>query len=130
MRFQRRTKLIVVGVGVCLLLCAFALGLLRWSIQSSLDGLCATAQEAHPRPGDHVAALVAYVESPSHGLRQRNRAVWALGQACDERALPVLKRFFTGGKCDHDRRLCQHELAKAIKLCRGETPNLLCINVR
>jgi hypothetical protein len=73
------------------------------------------------QPGDPVPALMAYVESPSHTLRDRNRAVWALGQLGDVRALPVLERHITGSQCDHGRVLCQHELRKAIRLCRGAT---------
>ncbi len=71
-------------------------------------------------PGDQVAALIAYVDTPTHSFRERGRAVWALGQLGDPRALPVLEKYFTGGPCEHERALCQHELAKAIPLCRGE----------
>jgi hypothetical protein len=73
------------------------------------------------QPGDRVLALMAYVESPNHTLRERNRAVWALGQLGDARALPLLETHFTGTDCDHGRALCQHELRKAIRLCRGAT---------
>jgi len=76
------------------------------------------------RPGDRVLGLMAYVESPKHTLRERNRAVWALGQLRDARALPVLERYFTGRDCEHGRVLCQYELRKAIHLCRG-APNLV-----
>lgn len=80
-----------------------------------------TAREAalQEHPGDPVAALTAYVDTSTHGRRERNRAVWALGQLGDPRALPVLEKHYTGGPCQHDRALCQHELAKAIRLCRG-----------
>lgn len=71
------------------------------------------------QPGDRVLALMAYVESPKHTLRERNRAVWALGQLGDARALAVLETNFTGKDCDHARALCQYELTKAIRLCRG-----------
>jgi PBS lyase HEAT-like repeat-containing protein len=79
------------------------------------------AEEAAMRDfsGDRIVALVAYVDSASHTLAERNRAVWALGQLGDRRALPVLEKYVTGGKCRHDRELCQHELAKAVRLCRG-----------
>jgi HEAT repeat protein len=73
------------------------------------------------RPGDRVLALMAYVESPQHTLRERNRAVWALGQLGDARALPVLERHLTGRDCDHGRVVCQREVRKAIGLCRGAT---------
>jgi hypothetical protein len=68
-----------------------------------------------------VDALISVVESETHPLVQRNRAVWALGQLGDPRALPVLERHYTGGSCDHAHGICQHELQKAIRLCRGST---------
>lgn len=80
-----------------------------------------SAEALHEQPGDRVLALMTYVESQEHSLRDRNRAVWALGQLGDRRALPVLERYYTGGPCDHERFLCQHELKKAIDLCKGGT---------
>jgi HEAT repeat protein len=71
------------------------------------------------QPTDRVLALMAYIESPKHTLKERNRAVWALGQLGDARAVPALQRYVTGEKCDHAHRLCQHELRKAIRLCSG-----------
>ena len=127
MKFRKLRKALVIGFFVCLVLCACALGFLRWDIQSGLDEWCAKAQGAHPHPGDDVAALIAYVQSSSHSLRDRNRAVWALGQARDERAFPVLQAFVTGEKCDHRRQLCQHELKKALDLSGKNPINLLII---
>jgi hypothetical protein len=69
--------------------------------------------------GDRVDALMSVVNSPARPLRERNRAVWALGQLGDPRALPVLERHVTRQPCDHAQSLCQHELSKAIRLCRG-----------
>ena len=122
---RRYSRTMFTALIVCLVVAGSALGVLRWRIQSSLDDWCATAQAAHPHPGDDVAALMAYVQSDQHSLRKRNRAVWALGQARDPRALPALEPFATGGPCNHDRQLCQRELEKAIALCKTETPNLL-----
>jgi hypothetical protein len=69
--------------------------------------------------GDRVDALISVVDSPARALHERNRAVWALGQVGDARALPVLERHVTGKPCDHSHAICQHELSKAIRLCRG-----------
>jgi hypothetical protein len=119
----------VIGVLlVGLVLCAAALGYVRQWIQSDLERWCRTAQAAHPHPGDDVAALLDYVQSDAHCLRDRNHAVWALGQARDPRALSVLEGYVTGEPCDHARGLCQHELGKAVALCQGHTPNLLHIH--
>jgi hypothetical protein len=122
---NRRRRIAFLALFVALVLGATASGVLRQWIQSGLDQWCRTAQAAHPHPGDHVAALLEYVQDEGHSLAQRNHAVWALGQARDRRALPVLETHLTGGPCDHAHHLCQYELSKAIALCRGETPNLL-----
>ena len=79
----------------------------------------ATEAALREQPSDRVLALMSYVESTKHTLEERNRAVWALGQLGDARALPVLRKYFTEQKCDHDHLLCQHELKKAIRLCEG-----------
>lgn len=75
-------------------------------------------------PGDEVEALLALVQSERHALSARNKAVWALGQLRDSRALAVLERYYTGGPCEHDRYLCQYELKKAIDACAGRTWSL------
>jgi len=116
MDFKKLRKVLAIGFVACLVLCVGALGFIQWNIQKGLDKLCAKAQEAHPHPGDDVAALIAYLQSDSHSLHDRNLAVWALGQARDRRALPVLQTFVTGEKCDHSKYLCQYELKKAIDL--------------
>ena len=86
------------------------------------SGVHAASEAAlREQPADRVVALLSYVESPKHTLRERNRAVWALGQLGDARALPVLRKYFTDQKCDHEHLLCQHELKKAIRLCEGAT---------
>ena len=100
------------------LIAAVSLGSV-WLIDSGVDA--ASEAALLEQPGDRVLALIAYVESSKHTLRDRNRAVWALGQLGDARALPVLERNLTGTDCDHQRALCQYELRKAIRLCRGGT---------
>lgn len=89
------------------------------AIGSGVRAVSAAALRA--RPGDRIAALLAYADSPAVSLHECNRAVWALGQIGDARALPVLEKHFHGGPCDHDRALCQYELKKAIKACCGGT---------
>jgi hypothetical protein len=88
----------------------------QWLISSGVHA--ATEAALHDHPGDRVQALIAYVDSTNHTLRDRNRAAWALGRMGDPRALPVLQKHLTGQKCDHNRFLCQYELRKAIRLCR------------
>ncbi len=104
---------------------AVALGLaaafagIRWSIQSGVRDMTAIAVGEYP--GDGVLALVTLVDAGDHSLKERNRAVWALGRLGDARALPTLESHYTGSQCDHARRLCQHELKKAIDLIRSRS---------
>jgi len=91
------------------------------SIGAGVSKYCKEAQNYHK--GDCVQALITYIDSNEHDLSTKNKAVWALGQLGDERALPVLRKYYTGMPCDHERYLCQYELEKAIKWC--ETKNNL-----
>jgi hypothetical protein len=127
MNTKKVQKVALVGMAVLFVCCTCAFGFLRWKIQSGLDKCCEVAQTKHPHPGDDIAAMLEYVQSESYSLKERNLTVWALGQARDSRALPVLEKYYTGKECDHSLYLCQGELEKAIKLCTEEAPNLLCI---
>jgi hypothetical protein len=89
------------------------------AVGSGVRAASDAALQAHQ--GDRVTALMEFVETRTHSLRERNRAVWALGQLGDSRALPLLEKHFTGGPCDHARALCQRELGKALEKCRGAT---------
>ena len=101
---------LVVFVGVSyVVLCLY--------IGSHVKSVCSEAMREYP--GDSVEAVIAYVESESHSLKERNKAVWALGYLGDKRAVPVLKKHQTGSPCEHEKYLCQHELGKAVKLCEG-----------
>jgi hypothetical protein len=110
-------KVLVYGTLICF---AFLFIVYLWAcfdIRFAVKEISAEATQQYP--GDRIEALISYVKSEDHSLRQRNRAVWALGQIGDKRALPVLNQFYTGGPCDHAHCLCQYELQKAIKLCKG-----------
>ena len=47
-------------------------------------------------------------------MRERDMAVWALGELRDRHALSVLRTHYIGGKCDRTNNICQYELGKAI----------------
>ena len=101
----------------CFVLLVFTYGMACWNIGTGVKSINSEALEIYP--GNGVSALMKYADSGNHNLRKRNRAVWALGQLGDPMALPVLVKHYTGGPCDHTKFLCQHELKKAIKLCKG-----------
>lgn len=89
-----------------------------WWVQADAHAVGRRAMQQFQ--GDEVEALTAMVLSENHSLAERNRAVHALGQVGDSRALPALHRFYTGAACNHARFLCQRELEKAIAGCTGE----------
>lgn len=72
-------------------------------------------------PGDPVSALISVATDDEAGSRDRDRAIWALGQLGSSEALPVLQTLVTGEPCDHDRLICQKEVLKAIEACSGST---------
>ncbi len=105
------------GLLICFTLLFAAFVCICFSIRSSVKEISAQAVQEYP--GDRIEALITYVDSKNHSLKQRNRAVWALGQIGDERALATLEKFWTGKPCDHSSTLCQREVGKAIKACKG-----------
>jgi hypothetical protein len=68
----------------------------------------------------YIDSLSKVVASDTWSFKDRNDAVWALGQIADERALPVLKKYYTGIMPEREplnKVLSQYEIQKAIKWC-------------
>ena len=110
----------ILGYGFLVLAGSFILFFMStcaW-IGFSVKDKCRTARDQYG--GSCVEALMEYLEDEDgHSLQERNEAVWALGQIGDERALPLLQKYYTGEECRHDKFLCQWELEKAIALAEG-----------
>ena len=104
---------IAAGVGIVFLL----LIIISFWIGFSVKKECQKAQQEFS--GDCVEALSVLVDDEKKSFKERNSAVWALGQLGDRRALAVLNKYYTGEPCQHDKFLCQYELKKAIKLAEG-----------
>jgi hypothetical protein len=111
-------RLISIFVGGVVLLAIVYLGI-SLVIGRGVRSISETALREFP--GDKVSALMALVESEQASFRERNRAIWALGQLGDARALPMLEKRYTGKESDEREELSQYELKKAIVLCRGAT---------
>jgi hypothetical protein len=109
--------ILICSFGLSFLVIAFVLVCLI--IGSGVYSISTMALREHP--GDKVTALMVLVESEHHTYRDRNRAIWALGQLGDSRALRLLERHYTGKPSDERQELSQYELKKAIVLCRGAT---------
>lgn len=110
-------KLLIYGLPGTLAVLLVLYGFVSWSIGSGVKKISVKASSEYP--GDKINALMAFVSSEKHSFQEKNRAVWALGQLGDKRALPVLEKYYTGQPCDHSKYLCQSELKKAIRLLRS-----------
>jgi hypothetical protein len=99
----------IVGVG------AFAFSLRQ--IFVGVRGICEIATTLYG--GDRVEALIALIESENASFKEKNRAIWALGQIGDRRALPLLHRLDTDEvqpkPYDPDRSIVQYSVEKAIR---------------
>jgi len=109
------------GAVAVLLLVLLAAGaswaMIEWGIHSAQKSAAAQF------PGrDSTQALIDLVNCENCAMEQRNRAVWTLGQMREERALPVLHKYFYDGPCQHEKNICQHELRKAIKRIEDRPP--------
>jgi hypothetical protein len=111
MRLVRR----LLVVAACL--AAASLLLLAGIVVSIRYGLQRVSDDAVARfPGGRAEALIQLVDCGECRIRDRNQAVWALGQMVEARAAPVLRRHYDGRPCDHHARLCQYELGKALRM--------------
>lgn len=103
------------AAGIGILLLAYA-GICL-AIGAGIDDAIAKARLSYP--GDPGKALIAVATSEGFPLKDRNRAIWALGQLGEVRAVAPLEALLTGKPCDHAAAVCQRELRKAIRQCRG-----------
>lgn len=90
-RLTKVKKVIVYGFLICFAFLFIVYLWVRFDIRFSVKEISDEATQQYP--GDRVEALIACVKSEDHSPRQRNRAVWTLGQIGDKHALPVLTSF-------------------------------------
>jgi len=79
------------------------------SVKRSYEGTC-------------VEALSSLLRDEKRGFRERNDAIWALGQLGDSSATSVLESYYTGvipAREPLDKSISQYELKKAIALTKG-----------
>jgi hypothetical protein len=97
-------------------------GLSLRSIHSRVEITVRSAQSRYS--GDAAEALMSLLESDSATYREKNRAIWALGQIGDKRALPVLQRLDTGEvqktPYDPSQYIVLYSVRKAIKQIQSD----------
>jgi hypothetical protein len=103
----------------------FVVGLIIYIITSLWIGsdvrrYCKTAKKYYG--GDCVSSLSEMVDDRSMPFKDRNTAIWALGQLGNSKALPYLTKYYTGvipEKESINTGISQHEISKAISLIQG-----------
>ena len=112
----------VIGALALILIVLFAMAApAELQIGTGVRSFSQTAQAQFP--GKRVEALMAMVNCESCSLRDRNDAVWALGQLDDSRALPVLEKYYAGAKGYQPNNLSQDRLRIALRHLRHEDYN-------
>lgn len=113
---QKLLFLGVIGVSIVVLFFVITCTWIGYDVKDK----CQDAK--HQYGGKCTDALVSLLNDDTRGFRDRNDAIWALGQLGDENALPVLQSYYTGDIPDReplDIVISQYELKKAINLTSG-----------
>ena len=119
MKNLKQSFLYLMSIGISIFLLFFFVTSI-W-IGHEAKRLCQEAKWSYQKT-DCVEALIAQLEDENQAYRNRNHAIWALGQLGDRRALPVLQKYYTGNIPDKeslDKTISQYELKKAINLTSG-----------
>ena len=115
-----KKDIIIYTIVVLVILLAFTFLLTINLIDYSVKEKCQIAQAKYE--GDCVQALSSFLEDEQNSFRERNLAIWALGQLGDERAVLILEKYYTGNIPDKeplDQGLSQYELKKALNYFQG-----------
>ena len=117
-------SLIIHSTGVGIILFGFVFLVSVNIIGFSVKEKCRLAQNKYD--GDCVQALISYLDDETNNFAGRNDAVWALGQLGDERAMPILEKYYSdynGNREKRDQALSQFELKRAMSYMQGN-PNI------
>jgi len=115
---RKMKKIILLGAVIIVLgLTGAFFGIKAW-IKADANEFANNAVQVFEK--DKVESLIALIDSEDYTIKEKNRAVWALGVLKDESALPKLEALLTDTECNHDESICQYELKKAILKIKGE----------
>ncbi|MCP3929556.1 MAG: hypothetical protein GY705_10685 [Bacteroidetes bacterium] len=111
-------NLIFLGLSLLAICMVLAYTGIRIWIKTDVNKICKIA--THQYSGDKVEALTVLLQSDKQSLKEKNQAIWALGELKDERAVSLLKKLRNGEECDHSKFVCQYELDKALQKIEGK----------
>jgi hypothetical protein len=116
----KRKKQILFWIGFGLLVIVFLIFLAFVSIYSDVKSTCLHAQ----RSGDDcVESLIYTTKSTQSDFKQKNTAIWTLGQLADQRAIAALTELSENlpddfARCDYGEMVCPSEIFKALHACQ------------
>ncbi len=118
---KRNLKKLLVLIPVAGILFVFLTFLITsLCIGKSVQRQCKAAQENYE--GDCTEALIQAVEDTNAPSRERNSAIWALGQIGAGKATPILEKYYTGNippREPLEEGVSQYELKKGLHLTQG-----------
>jgi hypothetical protein len=97
----------------------FTLLATTYSVENRVQETCKMAISLYP--GDKIDALISVSKSQSSCTTNKSRALWALGQLGDKKALPYLIENFEGIE---ETDICVYEAQFAIEKIKNESFNL------
>jgi len=121
---KQSNALAIIGVLLGLGILFFA-GMSFSRLHSTVKSVCLAAKNEYKK--DCVSSLIETVQSEKHSFKERNDAVWALGQIADPQALPFLtelNRSLPERNLGYESGLSKPEVEKAIKWCGKEKTNI------
>ncbi len=115
---QKLLYIVIIGISIFILFFVIACIWIGYDVKQR----CLDAKSQYE--GNCTEALVTLLKDEDRGFKDRNSAIWALGQLGDAKALPVLQSYYTGNIPDREPLnavISQYELSKAINLVNGGT---------
>ncbi len=113
-------KIIIITISIFALVFILGTVLSFIIIQKNVKDICKKAKAEYEESCG--PSLGKTIESDNHSFKEKNRAVWALGQMADEKALPFLlylESKLPSEECNPDENICKYEVQKAIKWCKN-----------
>ena len=112
-------KPVIISVIVIILVTLVFVSYSFFSIFNQVKITCIEAQREFKN--NCINSLILTIQSSEKTFKQKNTAIWALGQLADKSALPTLQSLYTNStpsKESLDNAISQYELRKAIKWCQ------------